>query len=186
VTHDLTCGPVPEALVAEHSSEWLSLDEDAFRVFYADTAPGLRRYARRICGDVATADDVLQESYLRLLQARVVVADRSELRAYLFRIATNLLNDHFREMRRRVHAAIPTEAHAPGFERTNEIARTLERLKPRERQLLWLAYAEGSTHQEIAAMTGLHASSIRTLLFRARRKLIALLGRRDAPAGAGR
>jgi RNA polymerase sigma-70 factor, ECF subfamily len=186
VTHDLTCGPVPEAVASEDSTDWLTLDEEAFRVFYSETAPALRRYARRVSGDVSTADDVLQESYLRLLQARVAAADASELRAYLFRIATNLLNDHFREERRRVQAGMRPETLAPGFERTNEVARTLERLKPRERQLLWLAYAEGSTHREIAAATGLHMSSIRTLLFRARRKLIALLGPRDSPTGAVR
>ena len=185
MTPDLTCGHVHEAVAIEPSTGWLSLDEDAFRAFYAETAPALRRYARRVCGDAALADDILQESYLRLLQARLVTTELSELRAYLFRIATNLLNDHFREMRR-VYRGVQPEIARPDLERTNEVARTLEYLKPRERQLLWLAYAEGSTHREIAAATGLHASSIRTLLFRARRKLMALLRPQGAPAGAGR
>jgi RNA polymerase sigma-70 factor (ECF subfamily) len=51
-----------------------------------------------------------------------------------------------------------------------------ERLKPRERQLLWLAYVEGSNHKEIANCTGLQAGSIRLLLFRARRRLAELIG----------
>jgi len=51
-----------------------------------------------------------------------------------------------------------------------------QRLKPRERQLLWLAYVEGSSHKEIADCTGLRAGSIRLLLFRARRKLAELIG----------
>jgi RNA polymerase sigma-70 factor (ECF subfamily) len=49
------------------------------------------------------------------------------------------------------------------------------RLKPRERALLWLAYAQGSSHREIADVLGLKAGSIKLLLFRARRKLAAML-----------
>jgi RNA polymerase sigma-70 factor (ECF subfamily) len=56
-------------------------------------------------------------------------------------------------------------------------------LRPRERQLLWLAYALGSTHREIAEALGLRAGSVKLLLFRARRRLAALLrngsGHRD-------
>jgi RNA polymerase sigma-70 factor (ECF subfamily) len=46
----------------------------------------------------------------------------------------------------------------------------MRQLKPRERELLWLAYVEGMSHAEIAAATGLRVMSIRILLYRARRK----------------
>jgi RNA polymerase sigma-70 factor (ECF subfamily) len=49
-------------------------------------------------------------------------------------------------------------------------------LKPRERAMLWLAYAEGASHREIAEVLGLGEGSMKTLLFRARRKLAMLLG----------
>jgi RNA polymerase sigma-70 factor (ECF subfamily) len=51
----------------------------------------------------------------------------------------------------------------------------LRQMKPRERELLWLAYVEGMNHAEIAAATGLGTMSIRLLLFRARRKAAQLL-----------
>ena len=51
----------------------------------------------------------------------------------------------------------------------------------REKQLLWLAYAEEFSHREIAQMTELREGSIRPLLFRARQKMAALL----AAAGYG-
>jgi len=57
-----------------------------------------------------------------------------------------------------------------------DLGRAMARLKPRERDLLWLAYAHGSSHQEIAESLGLKTSSIKLLLFRARRRLAALLG----------
>ena len=62
-----------------------------------------------------------------------------------------------------------------GYEERADLRRALDRLSPRERQMLWLAYAEGSSHQEIADTLGLRAGGIRVLLFRARRKLAALL-----------
>jgi RNA polymerase sigma-70 factor (ECF subfamily) len=61
----------------------------------------------------------------------------------------------------------------------------LQQMKPRERQLLWLAHAEGYSHREIAAVTGLASASIRLLLFRARFKLAKLLRKQNAP-GIGR
>ena len=51
----------------------------------------------------------------------------------------------------------------------------MARMRPRDRQLLWLAYAEGYSHHEIAQITGLGSASIRILLFRARRKMAQLI-----------
>ena len=51
----------------------------------------------------------------------------------------------------------------------------MQALKPRARQLLWLAYVEGMSHAEIADATGLNVLSIRLLLFRARRHAAGLL-----------
>jgi len=42
--------------------------------------------------------------------------------------------------------------------------------------MLWLAYAEGASHREIASVLGLSPGSLKTMLFRARHKLAALLG----------
>ena len=56
-----------------------------------------------------------------------------------------------------------------------DLGRAMTHLKPRERDLLWLAYAQGSSHQEIADALGLKRASIKLLLFRARRRLAALL-----------
>jgi RNA polymerase sigma-70 factor (ECF subfamily) len=55
----------------------------------------------------------------------------------------------------------------------------MERLTSRERELLWLAYAQGSSHEEIAQTLGLKTGSIKLLLFRARRRLAQYLGRKS-------
>jgi len=56
-----------------------------------------------------------------------------------------------------------------------DLNRAMQRLEPAQRELLWLAYAQGASHDEIAGVLGLRAVSVRTLLLRARRKLAAIL-----------
>ena len=62
----------------------------------------------------------------------------------------------------------------PGYH-LSDLGRAMAQLRPREREMLWLAYAQGSNHRDIAGTLGVKAESVRLLLFRARRKLARLL-----------
>jgi len=73
------------------------------------------------------------------------------------------------------HADPQSADVANGAVRRLDLARSMARLKPRERDMLWLAYAQGSSHKEIAETLGLKTASIKLLLFRARRRLAGLL-----------
>jgi len=157
-------------------------NEEEFAGFYQRTARPLWAYLARVSGDAALADDLLQESYLRLINATFVADGEVSCRRYLFRIASNLLRDHWRRPVPASLDQLPDIACAAGESRDPErihlqsqLQRAFARVKPRERQLLWLAYAEGYTHREIAEITGLGAAGIRLLLFRARRKMARLL-----------
>jgi RNA polymerase sigma-70 factor (ECF subfamily) len=156
----------------------LRMNESAFRALYEQTATPLLRYLIGITRTPDIAEDVLQETYCRFLTARLPEMDDRQTRNYLFRIATNLIHDGWRRAK---GEPLPTDSvevpvPAPHYDRTLVVRQAFDRLKPRERQLLWLAYVEGSNHQEIAAHTGLQPGSIRLLLFRARRKLADLIG----------
>ena len=156
----------------------LCMGEAEFRAFYERTAPQLRAYLRRVSGDLAIADDLLQESYLRLLRAPLGAATEDHRRHYLFRIATNLLRDHFRSSRRSTTELpeLPSKSTvAKDFEIAHDLQPLLQQLKPRERELLWLAYVEGYRHDEIAKSISCRAASVRPMLFRARAKLAGLL-----------
>src|SRR6266481_7151130 len=72
-----------------------SVNQDAFRVFYSRTKGSLWAYLLRISRRPDVADDLLQESYCRFLAANLPEMDAAESRSYLFRIATNLLHDHW-------------------------------------------------------------------------------------------
>jgi RNA polymerase sigma-70 factor (ECF subfamily) len=160
----------------------LAMDEDAFRAFYDRTACALWGYLSRISGDRQVADDLLQESYYRLLKSAVPFESESHRRNYLYRIATNLVRDTKRGSRPMFDAGVeitdvPAPEHQVDAEGRADVRRAFGRLKPRERALLWLAYAHGSSHSEIADVLGLKTGSIKQLLFRARRKLAATLQR---------
>ena len=161
----------------------LEMDEEAFRGFYDRTARSLRAYLARVTGEPALADDLLQETYYRFLRARGGYESEAHRRNALFRIATNLIYDS----RRRARVAPPFAAGEPEIasrhdeavatERAADLRKAMTHLKPRERALLWLAYAQGSSHKEIAESLGLRTGSVKLLLFRARRRLAAILTR---------
>jgi RNA polymerase sigma-70 factor (ECF subfamily) len=153
------------------------MDSDAFAGFYERSARPLWAYLARVSGDSSLADDLMQESFVRFLCASQPEEGEVAGRRYLFRIATNLLRDHWRHPRQASIEEIPEEFFAvtTSSGEADILGPALARMSPRERQLLWLAHAEGYTHREIAAITGLAAASIRLLLFRARRKIASLL-----------
>ena len=161
----------------------LVMDDEAFAAFYQRTARPLWAYLARVSGNGSLAEDLLQESYLRFLGASYPWKDGEvACRRYLFRIATNLLRDHWRRPRSTSLEEVPETALSfvdenalDRIDSARLLAPAFERMSPRDRQLLWLAYAEGATHNEIAEITGLGTASIRILLFRARRKLARLM-----------
>ncbi len=168
------------------------MDNSAFAGFYERSARPLWAYLVRASSDASLADDLVQESYVRFLCAERAPSLNQDgevaARLYLFRIATNLLHDHWRRPRTSSIDELPEELFSVegGAAQTDAqavLGPALRCMKPRERQLLWLAHAEGYSHREIAQVTGLASASIRLLLFRARRKIARILRKQHQPAG---
>jgi RNA polymerase sigma-70 factor (ECF subfamily) len=152
------------------------VDEENFREFYEETARPLLGYLTRASGSTETAGDLFQETYFHWLRARNLPADVVIRRKYLFRIATNLLRDHWRRSKREAGAEVATQAAMEcDRELSCNVRSAFDQLKPRDREMLWLAYVEEYDHREIAAITGLRFGSVRMLLFRARHKLAELV-----------
>jgi RNA polymerase sigma-70 factor (ECF subfamily) len=148
--------------------------EMPFEAFYASTAPALAAFIRRVSGNASTAEDVLQETYLRFLRARHAGRALGEMRSYLYRTATTIIHDQWRRPQR-AEREMEAAGQAGDPALRIDMARAFSQLVPRERALLWLAYVEGSDHAEIAASLGLSRISVRVLLFRARAKLARIL-----------
>jgi len=157
------------------------IDEETFRAFYERTARGVWGYLVRVTGERELADDLLQETYYRFLRAKSTHDTEEHRRNSLYCIATNLARDARRKalVRAPTTAVADVEQVASGEsqtpERSADLARAMERLRPNERAMLWLAYAEGASHREIATALGLSPASLKPLLFRARRRLARLL-----------
>ena len=167
----------------DEADRTFQMTEDAFRPFYELTARPLRVYLARMTNDDRLADDLLQETYYRFLRSAVAFESDDHRRRYLYRIATNLVHDHRRRPRVEIAAAPIADAH-PAFSdphvaeraaRRIDLQRALARLKPRERSMLWLAYALGWSHQEIASSIGVKTASLKPMLHRARQRLAGLL-----------
>jgi RNA polymerase sigma-70 factor (ECF subfamily) len=168
----------------EDAERTFQMTEEAFRVFYDQTARPMWVYLARTTGDDRLADDLLQETYY--------LESDDHRRHYLFRIATNLVRDQWRRARTDA-VELGEAADVPEAREDNavgdrvlgriDVTRALEQLKPRERALLWLAYAQGFSHEEIASQLGLRTGSLKALLFRARRRLVSVLGDRYRSGG---
>ena len=157
------------------------MNEAQFEAFYRKTAGSIWSYIYRMTGDPATADDLLQKTFLGFLRANPTFESDEHARRYAFRAATNLALDHFREAKRdrvRLDSLMP---HTPSIvdrgELRHDMSRLFAELKPRERALLWLAHVEEAGHDEIGQALGVKSGSVRVLLFRARKRLAELLSK---------
>jgi RNA polymerase sigma-70 factor (ECF subfamily) len=184
---------LPKLIAAPFDAEMrdeLPVEAAEFAGFYERSARPLWAYLARVSADPALADDLMQESFVRFLCAAPPLDGEVAARRYLFRIATNLLRDHWRRPQSTSIEELPEEifvAPSDPAQADSEamLGRALAQMRPRDRQILWLAHAEGYTHPEIAQITGLASASIRLLLFRARRKIARLLTEFSHPGAEG-
>jgi RNA polymerase sigma-70 factor, ECF subfamily len=182
---------IPNVLAGEGSSLAANspaeaMDNEQFAGFYARSARSLWAYLARVSRDAALADDLAQESYVRFLCTTIPEEGEVAARRYLFKIATNLLRDHWRKPKPSSIEETPeyllqAKCGTAQAESQAMLGPAMAQMRPLDRQILWLAYAEGYSHREIAQITGLASPSIRLLLFRARRKMARLL-RKDGEA----
>ncbi len=159
----------------------MPMDEEGFCAFHEQTARKLRSYLRSVLrDDVTLVDDILQESYFRLLKADLPIGmDATGRQKYLYRIAINLVHDHRRSRQMApLIAERESATRESSFDEARDVKEIFGRLKPRERDLLWLAYVECFSHSEIAGLLQVNTVSIRSMLARARTNFAGMLKRR--------
>src|ERR1700735_3671738 len=174
MSRDIPFTDVSRAEAWDGTSTSFVMDEDTFRTFYERSARGVWTYLARVTGDRQLADDLLQETFYRFLRAAATYDNETHRRNSLYRIATNLARDVRRRSLARAASVpagdeierVPSGQDASATERMTDFTRAMSRLKPRERAMLWLAYAEGASHREIADVLGLRPTSLKPLLYR--------------------
>ena len=145
--------------------------------------PALVRYCQGLIGDHDQAEDVAQESMVRLFDHQVV-GPSAGIRAWLFKTATHLVRDRYRVGKNRLrlldeNPVLPSEPESPerALERREAQARAreaLDVLAPRDREILLMRYS-GFSYKEIAEAVEVAATSIGTLLARAERRFAEAL-----------
>jgi RNA polymerase sigma-70 factor (ECF subfamily) len=162
-------------------------DEAALREAYRANHVSLRRFARRLVGDAAGADDLVHEVFVRLPRAVRRMRPETPLASFLVSVAVNHARHHVRAAarRRRVQARLAREPRAAGdalpdrdVERrqlARALAEALDQLPLEQRVAFVLCEVEERTSAAAAALVGTNDSTMRARLFHAKRKLRVLL-----------
>lgn len=154
-----------------------SLDTQAARLtrFVEHDAPALTRYLGRLLGSSDDAEDVLQDAVLRALRAPAL-PDDTDLRRWLYRVATNRAIDVIRRRRADRLAFDPPSASDPAVDAEREalafsLRGAADRLPPRQRASIILRYLEEQPYSEVAAMLGCTEQAARANVYQGLKRL---------------
>jgi len=160
-------------------------DPEAFRELVESYSPKLFRLAYRITGDESSAEDAVQETFLRAYRALGRFDARAQFGTWLHRIAVNSALELVRKQQRhRFHGQeeepLPSPEPGPdrialGLEVERAVRSALGDLSPMERTAFVLRHFEGRSIAEICDQLGLGASAGKQAVFRAVKKLRRVL-----------
>jgi RNA polymerase sigma-70 factor (ECF subfamily) len=158
-------------------------DPAAFDRAYARYRHGIYGFLRRLCRRRDLADDLFQETFLKLASHATRLAEDTDLAAWLFTVARNAFRSHLRWTlvdldRRRAVALDPPDGpespldRAVASEEERRLERALAALAPADREVLLLVGVEGLAQDRVAAILGIQHDAVRQRVSRARARLL--------------
>ncbi len=160
-------------------------DRSAYRELLRRHGPGIHRYAERLVRDPAEAEDVVQETFLRLWLRAKDYDPVARVTTWLFRITHNLAIDRLRKRGRSAFTEDPDMEPGPisvnppalleGKQRAEALTAALDRLPSRQASALSLVHLHGMSGAEAAAVLEVSEEALESLLSRGRRALKAQL-----------
>jgi RNA polymerase sigma-70 factor (ECF subfamily) len=155
---------------------------EEFDAFYTATVRRVVHHVYAVCGDLAEAQDVVQEAYARAWQRWSRLSGYEDPEAWVRTVAWRLAANRWRGVRRwwaaRSRLGAPPPAPGPTPDRVAVVA-ALRRLPESQRRVVVLHYLYGLTVAEIATSTEMPPGTVKVYLSRARTALAALLGNDD-------
>lgn len=155
-------------------------DEAALAELVARYHSAIYGYLYRYTGDPALADDLAQETFIRLVTQRT--APPTHFRAWLYTVATNLARDHFRSAAYRREQALELDdrarqsAEPPALENADvNVAAALLKLSPPQREVIVLRFYHDLKLDEIAQITDAPLGTVKSRLFHALKGLKGFL-----------
>jgi RNA polymerase sigma-70 factor (ECF subfamily) len=159
-------------------------DPGAVRAMVARKLPRLLALASRMLGDRIEAEDVAQETFLRIWREAPNWRFRgAPFDSWLYRVALNLCHDRLRQRREKT-VAVPPDRMDPApppdavlEERADQqrVSAALQSLPERQREAIVLQYYQDLSNIEAADVMGISVEALESLLSRARRNLRAYL-----------
>lgn len=141
--------------------------------------PQLRRYARALVGNQATADDLVQDTLERALRKFSLWIPGTNLRAWLFSVMHNV---HVNQVRARHDhdpleddLEIPVPANQEGGLHLRDLSQALQALPLEQREVLLLVGLEGMRYEEVAETLGVPVGTVMSRLSRGRERLRGML-----------
>ena len=134
-------------------------------------APAVYRLAYARTGSRADAEDVMQEVFLRLIQAKPAFSSQAHAKAWLLRVTSNCANDLFRLPWRRREGPLEEKTDVSEDPEDGSVTEAVLSLPVRYRIPIHLFYYEGYSVAEIARIVGKSEGTVKSRLFRARKLL---------------
>lgn len=167
-----------------HESMANGRDTAEFDAFYMATAIRVVGQVFAVYGDLADAQDVVQEAYAKAWQHWHKLSAYADPEAWVRMVAWRLAANRWRSARRRMSAWVrhgeTPPSPGPGPDRVAIMA-ALQQLPVKQRQVVVLHYLYGHPVAEIAESTGMPVGSVKAYLHRARARLALALGEEDGP-----
>ena len=178
-------------------------DDSALSDLYRRWAGPLLRFLERMVKERATAEELLQESFIRVHQAKDRYEPEARFSTWLFRIGRNLaLNELDLARRKKPHFATDLEksdedarpqltlvSNTPSAESIIDARRTrdlvesvLAELPERQRSALWLSTVEGHSYADVADVLEISTASVKSLIHRARATIADRISAANRPA----
>jgi RNA polymerase sigma-70 factor (ECF subfamily) len=184
-----TAGPdEAEAELERHMAGYLAGQLGAFDALYAALSGRIRGYLMSLCRDSATADDLLQDTFLQIHRSRRTYEPGRPVTPWAFAIARHvyLMNRRKSARRMRFESALVVETErldaphddAAALADRDEMRRALGEVQSDQREALLLHHVEGHSFAEIAGRLGVRVNAAKTRAFRGMKRLRELLGRR--------
>ena len=156
----------------------------------------LREYRRKVFGlaysfvrNREAAEDVAQEIFIRIWRALPTFDGRASLSTWIYTIARNTSLSALRGRRNHVSLGdlemrpetdiIDESAQVESQAEQAALARLIDELPAKQRQVVLLFYLQDQSHEEVAAMLAMPVGTVKTLLHRARERLSATAGTQE-------
>ena len=150
--------------------------------------PRLRRYARALTGDRASADDLVQDTLERAWGKLHLWRSGSDMRAWMFSIMHNIFINHIRKKQLATVSMdddtpeVSTRATHDDFLEMRDLASAIGKLPYEYREVILLIGLEQMSYEEVAQVLGIPLGTVMSRLSRGRERLRVLMAGESAPA----